>query len=281
MPPETHFIPASLATGHCPNCGYALEGLPPAGACPECGRGYDQAAVILYGWARGQHETVANAKASRLVWVILASLVGFVGYIPQILFNPRRDLLYGAAFIVPLLAWQWYRRHQRAGSHPGLIQLRLDSEGCVQFDELAGPSPLGEWAAANAWIYGLVLAIGSLVWYLSGTLNAVVLWIFLAICAVFTGIGWRRGRQFRLAMQLVGEGAITDANAAYYPKTPWKHIRVASLLPVKDDHYRLRLENINRMLTTYVVDAEIRCSPDQARELRQFIDDQIAQSRQP
>lgn len=37
--------------GHCPDCGYALEGLPAGHRCPECGFEPSPGLVVLWGWS--------------------------------------------------------------------------------------------------------------------------------------------------------------------------------------------------------------------------------------
>ncbi len=62
----SHTIPPTvdpLRLSHCGGCGYALNGLPDVGVCPECGKPYDQETVVLHGWARGSHANLANASS--------------------------------------------------------------------------------------------------------------------------------------------------------------------------------------------------------------------------
>ena len=49
LPREGSFI----RLPNCPQCDYALQGLPPAGRCPECGFEYDEQTFVLKGMSRG------------------------------------------------------------------------------------------------------------------------------------------------------------------------------------------------------------------------------------
>ncbi len=125
----------------CANCGYSLLGLPNECICPECGKTIDQSEIVLYGNACGKHETAMNARASRLPWVILSSVVVSVLYlwtyvISSFFHNTKGLLAMGLVLLPPL--YLLLRRRQI--EHPGLVQIRIGPHGCVQLDDLSGPS---------------------------------------------------------------------------------------------------------------------------------------------
>jgi hypothetical protein len=116
----------------CPTYGYFLKGLPPCGVCPECGVGYDNSQFILYGKACGQHATASNARGWRLIFVFTP--LAFSG---QIL-DPTISNAWRAAFIVSwLLILIPSIMRRKSTYHPGGIQLRFNSKGIVQLNDLA------------------------------------------------------------------------------------------------------------------------------------------------
>src|SRR5690348_6756301 len=135
-------IPACLATTVCPNCGYSLSGLGDTGICPECARQFDQSQVILYGWGRGQHESVATAKKSRMGWVIFLSMLWVVFQFNVFLFNPHgtKYILITVGALAAITAYSIFRRSDT--THPGQVQIRLSDSGAVQYDNLQGPGEL-------------------------------------------------------------------------------------------------------------------------------------------
>src|SRR5438045_7361553 len=54
----------------CPACGYALEGLPEEGRCPECGVEYRPGLIVLHGFGGG----ISTGRA-RLAWTTAAVYV--------------------------------------------------------------------------------------------------------------------------------------------------------------------------------------------------------------
>lgn len=61
---------------HCPQCDYALDGLPAAGICPECGRAYDGEFKILRGYSAGWGSNAASSRSwGPTLWLAAALIV--------------------------------------------------------------------------------------------------------------------------------------------------------------------------------------------------------------
>ena len=103
----------------------------------------------------GSHETVANAKRSRLPWILVSSLLLLLFQSPMLIFNSR--YLSGAIAISLASAIYLLSRRQKI-DHPGLIQIRLNDIGCVQYDDLAGPSVIRDGFRAHGWLIAVVVA---------------------------------------------------------------------------------------------------------------------------
>ena len=130
----------------CPACGYLLQGLPPEGRCPECGRCYDQETIILYGWARGTH---ANALTSRGAVAVGMLMLMSAGTLAAILnpASPGSMKLAMLAFLGGLTVTVLWKRRTVAANQPGLVQVHLSGTGCFQID---GPARKRERPTCSA-----------------------------------------------------------------------------------------------------------------------------------
>lgn len=118
---------------HCPACGYRLDGLPAEGVCPECGRGYDQNEIVLYGTALGQYVSVESASRGRAVVGTLISAVMAV-FIGLFWVNLNRKLFPLAAlfWIVSLIGFGIGLWRRWTCDMPGPIQVRFNEKGVWQ-----------------------------------------------------------------------------------------------------------------------------------------------------
>jgi hypothetical protein len=112
----------------CPRCGHSLEGLPDEGICPECGRPYDQATVVVQGYARGEHARVENAPP----WIAALLVVFFLGLTWFYLSTRNTIFLLWSGFLMLGFAASLWRRW--TNPLPGLVQVRLSGAGCCQVD---------------------------------------------------------------------------------------------------------------------------------------------------
>lgn len=116
----------------CPGCAYQLEGLPPEGVCPECGRAYDQKTVILYGWAAGSKADPGNARPWHAAALLALPLAYCVARGVRAWGKGQSFRVVFFAALVVAIAWGLWRRF--TSFEPGLAQVRLSDAGCVQAD---------------------------------------------------------------------------------------------------------------------------------------------------
>lgn len=277
-------IPQLLWTTVCPNCGYSLEGLARQCVCPECGRACDQSQVILHGWGRGGHESLGSAKPSRLGFVLLPLTLFFV--LPAVLsrFRTTRGLLilFLPQFLVILLRQLYFAIRRRNTDHPGLVQSRLGDWGCVQYDDLAGPSPLRDFFRAYIWLVPTAATIGLAVALWEGWIAWLQFICYFPFAVILAPLACASSYRFQRARRKLRDGAIADLNEALCRPTPWTNVSHFQLENASKTTYRLRVHADFRFFTfrpNNPVDAEITCTSEQAEQLKGLIEQWIARSR--
>ncbi|HWE96374.1 MAG TPA: hypothetical protein VG269_20595 [Tepidisphaeraceae bacterium] len=271
MQVEPPSIPVSLVASVCANCGYSLEGLTGRRICPECGKEHDESEVILHGWARGRHENLSNTKRTRIGLMLLGSFAWVAVQLPSLASAGSRSylILYAAAIMVPA-GLLLFRRSDSA--HPGLIQVRLSDQGCVQYDHLGPPSAIVELVRSHGWAVPLAAAILLLLLWFGRTIDSVQFWIWFPLSIVALPVAWRACRKFRAKAREVRAGSVADANAAMCTRSPWKEVGSFSLKPAGKANYRLRIDTFTKFFSNDAVNAEIACTPEQAESLRDLLD---------
>lgn len=273
-------IRSVFSTDVCPNCGYSLLGLPDSGTCPECGRTYDQSEIILYGYARGAHENVGNAKGSRIIWIAGVSVA--FGFTQFAWFGFRQFgpvigwLTMAAVCVIPVL---YGLARRSASGHPGLVQVRLSKEGCIQYDDLAGRSPLVELYKSYAWVLPIAGAIVLVALWRRDSIRGFHFWFWMALALALECYEWIECRKFRRLMQRARDDSIADWNAVYRPLQPWNEVESFSIQLTADETCRLRIIARGKWMNHDVVDAEIKCSAEEIKSIRALLNHFIGIAR--
>ena len=201
-------------------------------------------------------------------------------------FMIREPRFTAAVMVVPtILGYLFFRRFK--SRHPGMVQIRLNEHSCVQYDHLAGPSIISEFFCSHAWLAPLVAIVVLATNAFTGSLSPGQFCLWLAALTAVEACLWPVCRSFRRRLKQIPDGAIADINMAYRQPTAWVKIQDFSLVVVEPGSYRLTIRPANaldqlvaRLRRFQVVDAEVCCSAEQAKELRALLSRWIRSSWQ-
>jgi len=151
-----------------------------------------------------------------------------------------------------------------------LVQIRLNERGCVQYDDLAGPSPIRDFFRAHGWLMMLAAMVPV---YYSGRrqwIDPITFYIWLPLMAVSSFALWKATREFRGSMKEVREGAVADWNAIYRKPLAWEKVKSHSLEPAKSGMYRLTITR-HGTFSYEDVDTELSLNAEQANALEELL----------
>jgi hypothetical protein len=129
----------------CTRCGYALQGLPSRGRCPECGREYSPDVLVLYGRGRGGKKTLTAPGALMMLLYALA-IAAFIA--TDQIFDRKYASMLHPTLAVLIFGGFICRRYMLRKQMPAESQLHLSSAG-FGFRDGLGDVTMTSWQAAD------------------------------------------------------------------------------------------------------------------------------------
>jgi hypothetical protein len=246
-----------VAARLCPACGYALEGLPPSGTCPECGRTYDDAVMVLYGFARGGHADSATCRPRSMIGFGLLAAINFV---PAMLSQRGHMWLVVLTFLLATIGvGAWLRRH---GSHPGTVQARFNAVGCVQHANRVDPT-----MHLVALLLLVCLTLFCVAVLPSGRPPVLGVWVGIGVfvlVAVAVGF-WQHRRGLAIARRCGLMDGLTDDLHGTFPVS-WADTAAVGAISAGPGRFRVTIRSNHRMGTT-PIDIEIEATRERVDEI--------------
>ena len=256
----------------CPECGYALEGLPQIGNCPECGKLFDRSRIVLIGWGG---KVLRDGWRSWMGIAFCATAIAFVirqwarGQPVDPFTVIQYGGLVGAIIISTLARWTSHR--------PALTQVCINATGCSQRDDV-GVDDGNIWSRIRQyfelWYLLLSIPVGMawLFWKDFGAsrerrigLIFVTIVIFIAI-VILTVL--RRGNA-RAKMHRIKPTPVTVV--------PWAEILQIKIVNSRSGWKRLKVR-VSSTSVPWPINADVQCSDEGAERLRRITNSQIENS---
>ena len=262
--------PALRFVDICPECGYSLKGLPDEGVCPECGKSYDQRVLILHG------------MGSRTGIYFLAFLTAVQTWV---LWPTARDLernilffLAAVALLPVMLALALIERWSH--NRPGLIQVFLSSQRCLQINSF--PKPPGLIVAWSLIMCGLATVVWLKLFPVTRNASVFIQLLLAAMLAFAWVILLWRARK-RIIESAIDAASATPWNLQLAKGTSWERITDVLMECHRDGRLRIRLRHNleGSKLRFEAVDAEVRCDRERAAHVEALIRSWIRAAQRP
>ncbi len=148
MPPITLQPPAwREVPEYCAGCGYALEGLPSPGSCPECGLRFDEQTLVMIGIPRRGSTT---SPARRMLWgVVLVGGVVWLNCLGFVVFEPMVFLVLGLGWLIGLIALLATGKRERSATQP--LIFAAGGFGLASDAQTEAGRTLRPWSEVNAY----------------------------------------------------------------------------------------------------------------------------------
>lgn len=122
----------SQSASICIACGYSLEGLPRVGQCPECGSGYEDFQLVLFGVPRSSHASGPR----RIFWAVLITLCVTHLYTLsiQVTYRPWIALVFSLVLVACVIALLVTGPRERRGTERFIVAKGGIARVAMKFD---------------------------------------------------------------------------------------------------------------------------------------------------